>query len=249
MWEAWGSNPHRSRDLTMNKRLKEFLEYISIPLIFLIIAILFILLYKFLGLPSPEELIELAKLYYAKYGYLVVFLGAIIEGALFVNWYLPGSIIMVLGVVFAKQNNQNIFLVIGLIMFGFLLTSILNYLMGKYGWYNLFLKLGLKEPLEKIKTKIENKGLSWIFLTYFHPNVGALTATSAGILKLSFRKFLLYSILAIIMWNTIWGVLVYYFGPIIIKLLSQRLLIPILIIWLIYLTIRFIKHKPVPPVP
>lgn len=233
----------------MKKKLKEFLEYIKIPLVFLVIAILFVLLYKLLGLPSPDELVELAKNYYSRYGYWVVLFGALIEGALFVNWYLPGSIIMVLGVLFAKQNNQNIVLVIILIMLGFLTTSILNYFLGKYGWYHLFLKLGLKEPLEEIKKKVENKGLQIIFATYFHPNVGALTATSAGILKLDFKKFLLYSLIAIILWNALWAVLVYFSGPIIIKLLSQRLLIPILILWLIYLTIRYIKHKPVPPVP
>ncbi|KXK30248.1 MAG: hypothetical protein UZ12_BCD005000606 [Bacteroidetes bacterium OLB12] len=68
-----------------------------------------ILLYRALGLPSPEAIIAWTNGYYEAYGYWVVLAGALAEGALFINWYLPGSMVVALGAVFARQSGLNIF--------------------------------------------------------------------------------------------------------------------------------------------
>lgn len=160
------------------------------PLILFFLFGIFVGLYKYLNLPSAEKIVVLTKKYYDVYGLWVVFFGALTEGLLLVNWYVPGSIVVVFEVIFARPDPVKATITVGLIILGFFLTSLLNYGLGKYGWYKIFLKLGLKNPLEKIKYKVENKGLAIIFSTYFHPNLGALTATSAGILNLPFKKIL-----------------------------------------------------------
>lgn len=201
---------------------------------------------KLLDLPSEDELILITKNFYLNYGYLVVFIAAIIEGALFINWYLPGSVVIVLGVVFAKDASLNVILVIAFITLGFLLTAVMNYFLGSFGWYRLFMKLGLKAPMDRAKIKMEKYGLPVIFGTYFHPNMGALAATSAGILKLPFVIFFLYSLSALVLWNTLWGVAVYFFGMVIIKTLSPWTIVTGLAIWIIYLLIRFKQGKSKP---
>lgn len=232
----------------MVNKAKEFFRYAIVPISLLIIMLLVIPVSKILNLPSEEELILKTRNFYLEYGYLVVFIAAIIEGALFINWYLPGSVVIVLGVVFAKEASLNVVLVVAFITLGFLLTTILNYFLGSFGWYRLFMKLGLRAPVDKARQKMEKYGLPVIFGTYFHPNMGALTATSAGILKLPFVKFFLYSLIALIIWNTLWGIAVYFSGTVILKTLSNWTIIFGLTIWIIYLMVRFGRGKNKPTV-
>ena len=188
------------------------LHFFAVIFTALIFYVCFIFLYRLLDLPSPEEIIEWAKKYYESYGYWVVLIGALVEGLLLINWYLPGSIVVALGVVLARSANLNIFLMLFLVILGFFTTALLNYALGRYGWYHVFLKFGLKGPLDKVQTKVENKGLPILFTTYIHPNFGALAATASGILRLSFKKFFVYSLISIALWNSFWTLVFYYIG-------------------------------------
>lgn len=222
---------------------KELLKYISVPLILMLMYLIFISLYSFFGLPSDEEIIASAGEYYEKYGYWTVFIGALGEGLLLLNWYLPGSIVVVLGVIFAKEAGLSVVGMIALVVAGFFITTLINYVLGRFGWYKLLLKIGLEKPLDNIKAKTEKVGPKIIFSTYIHPNLGALTATSAGILKFPFVRFSLYSLAALVLWNTMWGILVYFIGPFILKLLSTVMVVLILIIWTGFLVYRHHKVK------
>ncbi|OGI73080.1 hypothetical protein A3D42_02025 [Candidatus Nomurabacteria bacterium RIFCSPHIGHO2_02_FULL_41_18] len=190
----------------------KILQYIALPLIVLVFYVGLIYLYKFLGLPSSGEIINFAKRYYENYGYWVVLVGALVEGALFINWYLPGSVVVALGVVFARSAGLNVFFMLFLVITGFFLTALLNYALGRFGWYHIFLKLGLEGPLLKIQAKVKDQGLRALFTAYVHPNFGALAATAAGILRLSFYEFFFYSLISIITWNSFWTLIFYYFG-------------------------------------
>src|SRR3989344_1930314 len=108
---------------------KKFFRYASIPALIAIGYLGFVLVWRSLGLPDTKEIIALAENYYEQYGYYTVLVGALIEGALFVNWYLPGSVVVALGVVLSRSAGLNVFLVLFLIILGFYLTALLNYLL------------------------------------------------------------------------------------------------------------------------
>jgi len=201
----------------VNPKHEKFFQYVAIPLIAIIVYATLIFLYRKLGLPTPEEIIAWTQGYYESYGYYVVLIGALTEGILFFNWYLPGSLVVALGATLAKSSGLNIFLMLALVIIGFYATSLLNYAFGRYGWYHAFIKLGLKGPLEKVQAKVENKGLKILFTTYVHPNFGALAATSAGILRMDFKKFALYALISITLWNSFWTAVFYFFGSELIK--------------------------------
>jgi membrane protein DedA with SNARE-associated domain len=209
-----------------------------VPLSLLLFFLLFVILYRLLNLPQPDELIRLAEKYYELYGYWVVFIAALLEGLLLINWYLPGSVIIVLGVTLGRQVGLNVGVLVGLVIVAFFIDYMINYALGRYGWYRLFVRFGLKSPLQRIKRRVERHGLSVVFVTYFHPNTGALTATSCGILHLPFRAFVLHSIAATIVWNTLWGTVVYFAGPALIDLLNMWLIVPLLVIWAGFLIAR-----------
>lgn len=220
-------------------KIPKKLRLIIIPLIFLICFVVFILTYNLLGLPARQELVEIARNYYLEYGYITIFIASLIEGLLVVNWYLPGSLVIVLGVILSAGDPLRAILMVSIITFAFLITSIINYLFGRFAWYRFLLFLGLKTPLEKMKQKVEKHGLILIFATYFHPNIGALTALSSGVLRLSFSRFLIYSIMALVLWNAFWGVVVYCVGPVLLNLLHMSFLIVVLACWVFFIMIRY----------
>ncbi|OGJ02508.1 hypothetical protein A3G06_02835 [Candidatus Nomurabacteria bacterium RIFCSPLOWO2_12_FULL_46_14] len=204
---------------------KKFFRYASIPALIAIGYLGFVLVWRSLGLPDTKEIIALAENYYEQYGYYTVLVGALIEGALFVNWYLPGSVVVALGVVLSRSAGLNVFLVLFLIILGFYLTALLNYALGRFGWYHVFLRLGLEKPLEKFKIQMEDKGPRILFSTYIHPNFGALSSTAAGILRVNFFKFALMALPPIIVWNTFWAGVFYFFGNALLDHLSLLIVV------------------------
>ena len=227
----------------METQKQKFFQYAALAIIVLVFYLILIFLYKKLGLPSPEEIIAFTQKYYEKYGYSVVLIGALAEGALFINWYLPGSIVVALGVVFAKQAGLSVLLVLALVILGFFITALLNYALGRFGWYHVFLKLGLQTPLEKVQSKVKDKGLKILFTTYVHPNFGALAATASGILRLPFAKFFLYSLISISVWNSFWTIIFYYFGSALIN--HVNLLIIVAGIFIYFMLVKSFKEQKV----
>ena len=181
--------------------------------------------WRFFGMPPEEEIIGIARTYFDRYGLGILLLSALIEGTLLVGWYYPGSLVIFLGVILAGQDVKKVFFAVMTISVGLFFAYIINFLLGKYGWYKLLLKFGLKDALEDTKHRVEKYGLSAIFMSYWQPNLAALVATSAGILGFSFKKFLIFSVVAIILWNTFWGVLVYFIGERILSLVRLNLIL------------------------
>lgn len=217
-------------------------QYLALPVIVLIVYIGLIFLYKFSGLPPAEEIIASAKNYYEIYGYWVVFIAALVEGALLINWYLPGGVVVLLGVVLSRESDINIFIVLALIVLGFFTTAVINYGFGRFGWYHVFLKLGLEKPLEKVKSKVKDKGLNVLFTTYIHPNFGALAATASGILRLPFYRFCLYSFVSIFLWNSMWATVFYYFGGGLLKHLNLIIIFGGVFVYFMFLK-SFKEHR------
>jgi membrane protein DedA with SNARE-associated domain len=222
---------------------KDFLKFAAAPLTLVVVFATVLVLFYIFPLPGKADIIAFMKHYYDQYGYWLVFIGAIGEGMLLFNWYFPGSVMVVFGVIFSRPDPVKAAVMVLLIMLGFFLSYLFNYALGKYGWYRLLLRLGLRKPLENAKTRVETKGLRLIFFTYFHPNLGALTATSAGILHLPFRKFLLYSIVAIIAWNTLWGFVAYFVGPVLLDYMGPTMVLIGLALWLVYLALKYSRRK------
>lgn len=215
------------------------MAYVALPLILLISFGLLVIFWQIFNLPSNEDMITLAENYYNTYGYWVVFVAALVEGFLVFGWYLPGSVIAAIGVSLSYGKPVQAGMMVLLIAVAFYFDYLLAYFLGKYGWYRLFLKLGLKKPLEDMKPKVEKRGLPIIFTTYFHTNLGVLTATSAGILQLDFKKFALYSFIANLFWAIFWGILVYFFGSYIIQIAGVWVIAVFLVVWIIYLIGKF----------
>jgi membrane protein DedA with SNARE-associated domain len=214
------------------QRFKDTLGTLSLPLFAIAAFGLFYIVWALLDLPPKEEVVRLAEIYFDRYGLITVFVCALIESVLFAGWYFPGSLVIVLGVVFAGDDTGQLFGVYAVTTLGFILSYIINFFVGAHGWYRLFMLVGLREPLENAQTQLAQYGTRAIFLTYWHPNLGALTSTAAGILRIPFMQFLRYSIAATIIWNAMWTVVGYAFGEFSVTLIGPKFVVAFIAAWI-----------------
>jgi membrane protein DedA with SNARE-associated domain len=228
--------------MTSGNKFAKFFKFAGLPVALFLFYVTMVSLYELFNLPSQEQILDVARSYYDQHGYWLIFVSALIEGVLLVNWYFPGSIVIVFGVSLAYPDPLKAFYLVLLITLGFLISAVINYGLGRYGWYRLLLKFGLQEPLSNMQRRLQESGLVIIFSSYIHPNLGALTATSAGILQLSFKKFLLYSVAALLCWNMLWGIVAFIFGEVLLDYLTYLIGL-FLLVWVLLLSVKFKNKK------
>lgn len=190
--------------------MRYYLRLLAIPLLFLLLFGSLFVIWEIIDLPSDEELVGIVQGWFDSYGLPAVLLGSFIEGILLVGNYFPGAFIIFLGVILASSIPQAV-AVIAVVTVGLFIAHIFNYALGRYGWYRLLVRFGLKGSVEQAREKLVKKGPIAILLSYWLPNLGALTDTAAGIIHMPFKKFLIFSLMSVTLWDIIFGTIVYSF--------------------------------------
>ena len=225
-------------------KIKEYLKLPYIPLSLIVTYLLIILVWNLLSLPNGEELVKIITDFFNTYGLLLVFVGSLIEGFFLLGQYFPGGLIIFLGAISAGNNGWRATQVVTIVMIAFFIAYALNYLLGYYGWYKLFVKFGLKKPLDNAREKLKTNELRAILLSYWEPNLASIMATAAGTLKMDLKKFLLYSAIGILIWETFWGLLVFCLGTKALALMGIKYVVVIFLIWVILIILsQVIKNR------
>ena len=189
--------------------------------------------WKLLDLPSDVAMAGIVTQWLMQYGLLLIVIGSFLEALLFIGFYFPGSVIIFLGVALAP-DTFHAFLAVVAVSVGMLCGYTLNYLFGKYGWYRIFLKLGMQNGIANAQAKMVKNDVRYIFYTFWNPGLASFTSTAAGILQLRYKRFLVLMVIAVVIWNTFWGVLVYSLGESALLLLDFVLALKIIGIWILF---------------
>jgi membrane protein DedA with SNARE-associated domain len=191
--------------------LRHYIKILSFPLIFSVLYLTLKIGWYLFELPSPEVLTDQLGSLFEQYGAITIFLGALVEGILLIGGYFPGVFVIFIGVIVAESATQAVFYVL-VGTCGLLVGHTINYVLGRYGWYKLFVKFGLKSSIEDSKENVIRRGPMAIFSSYWLPSIAALTDTAAGVVKMPFRTFFKYSLISSLFWNTLVGAIVYFFN-------------------------------------
>jgi membrane protein DedA with SNARE-associated domain len=145
-------------------------------------------------------------------------------------------LVIFLGVAATAGQPEKAVATVFAVCLGMLIGYIVNYFLGKYGWYKVLIKFGFQNELLKIESRVQNKGLLGAFFLYIMPGLGSLLSTAFGVLKFNFFKFLLFTCTMVLFWNSIWGTVVYFFGMPVFKILTNGVVVFMLfIVYLYYL--------------
>ncbi|KKR15356.1 MAG: DedA family protein [Parcubacteria group bacterium GW2011_GWC1_39_29] len=222
----------------MKARIIDILRLVSIPLFFVGFYLIILVVWKIFRLPSDQNLINILSSYLREYGLWIVFVGALIEGFLLLGQYFPGGTVIFLGVISAGQDKYRAIEVVLIVATAFFISYTLNYLIGKYGWYNLLIKFGLRGYLDKAKEKLKKQGLNAVVFSYWEPNLASIIATAAGVLKIPLIDFLRYSFIGIVIWETFWGTLVFSMGNMALKLMGIKYVLIVFVCWVAVILIK-----------
>ncbi len=223
----------------MKEKLKAIVKILSIPLLLMLGYLSVLVLWDLFQLPKGEQLVSLTKDWFAHYGLWLVFVSALLEGTLILGQYYPGGLVIFLGVISAGHNWPRVAAVVAVVSLSFFIGYTIDYAVGKYGWYKLLLKFGLKKSLENAQAKLQKHQLNAVFFTYWEPNLASIVATAAGTLQIPLLKFSVYSAVGIIIWNTFWGALVASLGDKALEIMGIKW---VLIVFGAWVGILLIKH-------
>lgn len=217
---------------------KDILELLLIPIVFLLAYLVIHFIWSIFDLPGREVIISSIRTWFSNYGLIFVFVSALIEGLLLFGNYFPGGLVIFLGVISAGGDIKMTVLTVLVVCIALYFAYTINYFLGKYGWYKLFAKFGFTEAIENTKKKLIKHQLKAILASYWMPNLASITATGAGVLKLPFKKFMLQSLIGVLVWNSLWGALVGILGERALTLISMKWVLIVFVIWICIILIQ-----------
>lgn len=150
-----------------------------------------------------QQILELILIW----GYPLMLLLMILEGP-----------VVTLGAAFlASMGYFNFFIILILSILGDIIGDIILYFIGFYSQKNYFSKKRTflqsnSYIIDSIKNSFQKKGAQIIFFTKITTGFCYITFTLAGMLRLNFKKFLLFSFLGGIVWSSFLVAIGYYFG-------------------------------------
>lgn len=209
----------------------------------LLVAYVILIIIVRINIPDAETVIRIVTDLYQRFGYGIVFFSGIIEAMFLLGLYFPGSAAILLGAVVARSGAVFLPLIIFFGTLGILIGYVINYFMGKHGWYHALARFGLEQSILETEKKLKKHGTKAFFVAYISPNSGSLISTAAGVMQMPFQKFLLISIACQAFWSTVWAVVAYLIGPVFVELFLKYFTYIIWVIIAFWLLRRYFQGK------
>ena len=149
-----------------------------------------------------------------KFSYIGIFLLMLLESF---NIPIPSELVMTFSGFLSYKGDFNLYLVILVGTLGNLLGSILSYYLGYYGGYPFLEKYGKyifiqDKDIKKAHEWFDRYGEFAVFFTRVLPVFRTFISLPAGIAKMDIKKFSLYTLLGILIWDVVLAVLGFYFA-------------------------------------
>lgn len=152
------------------------------------------------------------------WGYLILFIIIFLE-SFPMTFYLPGDSLLFTTGFLASQGHFNIAMLIFVLYFGGAFGYLLSYILGEK-IRNFIIKSNdkywfKKKHLDYTKQFYDKYGAKTLFIGRFIPIVRSFSATLAGVVKMNYRVFLIYTFLGGFVWAAGVTLLGYYLGRIV----------------------------------
>ena len=172
------------------------------------------------------------------------------ECGILLGFFLPGdSLLFITGLCIASGIiSMNIWVAALLLIIAAVVGNITGYWIGHKVGPTLFKKedskLFRKEYVDKTHAFFEKYGARAIILARFVPIVRTFITAVAGIGRMNFRQYFIYSSIGAILWAGVITIAGYYLGDIdIIKNNIEKVLILIVVVSVVPIVIEYIRHR------
>lgn len=185
---------------------------------------------------------------YGVWTHLILFGIVFCETGLVVTPFLPGDSLLFAAGIFAGYGSLNYGLLSALLVCAALLGDTTNYCIGKFLGPRIFrsdtARFLKREHLDRTHRFFEKYGGKTIIIARFVPIVRTFAPFVAGIGAMTFRRFILYSICAALLWVGVCVSAGYFFGRLpIVKNNFSLAILAIIFISVMPAFIEFLKHR------
>lgn len=180
-----------------------------------------------------------------QYGYFGMFLGMVLEAVIII---IPSEAILATGGILASRKIFSFWSAFLIGLLGSVFCAIVIYLMGYYGGKPFIKRYGKyffmkEEDIEKSDSWFSKYGLYAALIGRNFPIVRTLISLPIGIMRLSFIKFLIYTVIGSIPWTFVFVYVGYALGSnwVIINQYVSKLKTPIRILLVVLIVSYFCK--------
>lgn len=177
--------------------------------------------YKKMNIPTIHinDLIDLFGTFYDQYGYLIVFLGTFAENTALLGLLLPGNSLALLGAFYARAGTLNLVWVIFFSTCGTILGYCVDYLFGRFaleqllkrwGTSRLGRRLRLAGRMRLSRRMLHKHGGKTILISHTIGHLRSFVALTAGLTRMPISRFLLFEVIAALLWNTLFSLIGYF---------------------------------------
>ena len=172
------------------------------------------------------------------------------ECGLLIGFFLPGDSLLFLTGLFVAQNfiEESVWLVVIVLATMAVVGNLVGYWIGRAVGPKLFdkpdSKIFKQEYVEKTHAFFEKYGARAIILARFVPIVRTFITAIAGVAKMDFRKYALYSTIGGVLWAAGITLAGYYLGNFpIVKDNIEIVVILVVLVSILPIVIEYIKHR------
>jgi membrane protein DedA with SNARE-associated domain len=202
-----------------------------------------------------REWIDFLSGFYDQYGYTLVFLGSLGENTAALGLVLPGGTLALLGAVYARLGTLNLGWVIFFAWVGTVLGYHADYLLGRFVLTHAMRRLSRSRLGQRLRLAgrirlagalLSRHGGKAILISHTIGHIRSFVALSAGITRMNYPRFLLFEMIAALLWNTLYCCVGYFIGSQVehLQLLFERagwVILGVLVV--LFLAWRYFKHR------
>lgn len=123
------------------------------------------------------------------YGYLVVFIGVLLENSMFLGLLVPGAIILILAGLAAENGSINIWLVLLLGVLATILGDTISYAIGRMGWTRVLQRGSFGSLMERMRGTLDSNQ-TWLILAYHWAGYSRVVGpAAAGLFRIPYRRW------------------------------------------------------------
>lgn len=161
-------------------------------------------------MPPMHDWLEGLAALYGRYGYALVFLGALGENTALLGVFLPGNMLALLGGFYAREGELSLPVVILLTWWGTVLGYHVDYVLGRLvlvrflkSWQTARLgrRLRLAGRLRLARAFLHRHGGKAILISHMVGQLRSFVALSAGMSHMRYRRFLGFEAAAALVWS------------------------------------------------
>lgn len=184
-----------------------------------------------------NQIIDILIRYFNVYGVFIVFTVLLLENLFLLGLVIPGETVLLIAAAASARGDLNIYTVVVTAIIAAIIGNIIGYFIGRKGGRPLIERYGRRfvseEKIKAAESYFDEHGTKTVFVGRFAAGVRTFVPLLAGAARMSFPKFLAYTIAAVILWTIGISVIGFFFGQnldLITELLSDFGIIALLVI-------------------